>query len=265
MPFENEFEIKWETLSANSQFSTLNSQFHQGGGHGMNHDCSDGRANCPRYRMGGNVLKDLVWPRRCVICHKLVGPSADRLCPACAAAIPEPISGARRGAHYRRWVSAFWYEDLIRSSMLRFKFGGCRFYADWYGPWLARAVEERLGRDFDLLTFVAVSPLRRRRRGYDQSELLAKSVGKRLGMEPVSTLRKSNRTKPQSRTVSREARQRNIRGAFRVPRPEAVRGKRILLIDDVLTTGATVSEASRVLLEAGAKSVDVATLAATEK
>jgi ComF family protein len=213
----------------------------------------------------GNALKDLIWPRRCVICHKLVGPSADRLCPACAAAVPEPISGARRGAHYRRWVSAFWYEDKFRASMLRFKFGGCRFYAQYYGPWLARAVEERLGSDFDLLTFVAVSPLRRRRRGYDQAELLAKAAGTLLGMEPVSTLRKSNRTKPQSRTLSREARQRNIRGAFRVLCPEAVRGRRVLLIDDVLTTGATVSEASRVLLEAGAKSVDVATLAATEK
>ncbi|MBO4418842.1 MAG: ComF family protein [Oscillospiraceae bacterium] len=212
----------------------------------------------------GNALKDLIWPRRCVICHKLVGPSADRLCPACAAAVPEPVSGARRGAHYRRWVSALWYEEPFRASILRFKFNGCRFYADCYGPWLAKAVEARLGRDFDLLTYVAVSSLRRWRRGYDQSALLAKAAGEILGMAPVSTLRKRNRT-PQSKTIGHEDRQDNIRGAFQVRNPDAVRGKRVLLIDDVLTTGATVSEASRVLLEAGAKSVDVATLAATEK
>ena len=81
-------------------------------------------------------------------------------------------------------------------------------------------------------------------------------------MEPVCTLKKRSRVKPQSRTIGPEERQRNIRGAFRVMDPELVRGKRVLLIDDVLTTGATVSEASRMLLEAGAKSVDVATLAA---
>ena len=212
-----------------------------------------------------NAFKDLIWPRRCVICHKLVGPKADRLCPACAAAVPEPISGARRGTHYRRWASAFWYEDDFRASILRFKFGGCRFYAQFYGPWLANAVTQRLGGDFDLLTYVAVSPLRRWRRGYDQSELLARALGKTLGMEPVSTLRKRSRVRPQSRTVGPEERQSNVRGAFRVRDPAVVKGKRILLVDDVLTTGATVSEASRVLLEAGAKSVDVATLAVTVK
>ncbi len=215
--------------------------------------------------MGVNTLKDLVWPRRCVICHRLVGPGGKRLCPSCAAAIPEPISGTRRGSHYRRWVSAVWYEDNVRDSIRRFKFGGCRFYAQYFGPLLARAVEQHLGRDYDLLTFVAVSPLRRWRRGYDQSELLAQDAGKLLGMAPIPTLKKRNRCKPQSRTVSLEERQRNIRDAFRVRDPDAVRGKRILLIDDVLTSGATASEASRVLLEAGAKSVDVATLAATVK
>lgn len=212
-----------------------------------------------------NAFKDLIWPRRCVICHRPVGPAGDRLCPACAAAIPEPISGAKRGANYRRWVAAFWYEDDFRASILRFKFGGCSFYADYYGPWLARAVEQRLGRDFDLLTYVPVSPLRRRRRGYDQSRLLARAVGALLGMEPVSTLHKSSRHRPQSRTVDREERQSNIRGAFRIRDPEAVRGKRILLIDDVLTTGATVSEAGCVLLEVGAKTVDVAALAVTPR
>lgn len=210
-----------------------------------------------------DTIKDLIWPRRCVICHSFLDPGADRLCPACVAAIPEPISGARRGAHYRRWVAAFHYTDELRASILRFKFGGCRFYARYYGPWLARAAEERLGRDFDLLTYVAVSPLRRWRRGYDQSALLAQAVGETLGMTPLPTLRKRSRVRPQSRTVDRAERQSNVRGAFRVVNPEAVRGKRVLLIDDVLTTGATVSEASRVLLEAGAKSVDVAALAVT--
>ena len=216
-------------------------------------------------RAGMDNCKDLLWPRRCVICHKLVGPEKARICPACTAAIPEPFSGERRGTHYRRWVAALRYEGAFRASILRFKFHGCRFYADVYGPLLARAITQQLGQKFDLLTFVAVSPLRRWRRGYDQSQLLARAVGSCLGMEPISTLKKRNRHKPQSKTIDREERQRNIRGAFQIRDPAAVCGKRVLLIDDVLTTGATVSEASRVLLEAGAKSVCVAALAAASQ
>ena len=187
------------------------------------------------------------------------------MCPDCRAGLPEPFSGARRGSHYRRWASALWYEGRVRESFLRFKFGGCRFYADWYGPWLANAVTKLLGSDYDLMTYVPISRLRKRRRGYDQTLLLAEAAGKALGLTPVCTLKKRSRVKPQSRTLGPEERQRNIRGAFSIINPEILRGKRVLLIDDVLTTGATVSEASRVLLEAGAKSVDVATLAAAPK
>ena len=200
-----------------------------------------------------------------MLCHRILEPGAERLCPGCAASLPEPFSGARRGEHYKRWAAAQWYEDPFRASFLRFKFGGCRFYAQWYGPWLAEAVRKQLGTDYDLLTYIPISRLRRRKRGYDQTLLLARAAGAELGMSPVCTLRKKNLVKPQSRTIGPEERKRNIRGAFRVPEPELAAGKRILLIDDVLTTGATVSEAARVLLEAGAKSVDVAALAAAPK
>ncbi len=222
-------------------------------------------AHCAPLQKLLSGLKDLIWPRRCILCRSYMGPDGGRVCPACAASLPEPISGARRGSHYRRWTGALWYEDRVRESFLRFKFGGCRFYAESYGPWLANAVKKLLGTDYELMTYVPISRLRKRKRGYDQTLLLAEAAGKVLGMQPVYTLKKRSRVKPQSRTLGPEERQRNVRGAFRVPDPALVRGKRILLIDDVLTTGATVSEASRVLLEAGAKSVDVATLAVAPK
>ena len=209
----------------------------------------------------GAILRDLVFPRRCVFCHRLLERTEPRLCPACAAALGDPVSGTRRGAYYRRWAAALWYEGAVRESFHRYKFGGCRFYAKTYGPLLANAIEKQLGVHYDLMTYIPINALRRRRRGFDQTQLLAQEAGRVLGLSPVSTLKKRRR-RPQSQVVSAEERQRNIRGAFRVPNPALVQGKRILLIDDVLTTGATVSEASRVLLAAGAKSVDVATLAA---
>ena len=218
-----------------------------------------------KIRRAGAAVLEWIWPPRCILCHRILEPGADRLCPACRETLPEPFSGARRGSNYKRWAAALWYEDPFRASFLRFKFGGCRFYADSYGPWLANAVRQQLGTNYDLITYVPISRLRKRKRGYDQSFLLARETGKLLGQAPICTLKKRSFVKPQSRTLGLEERQRNIRGAFRVINAEAVQGKRILLIDDVLTTGSTVSEASRVLLKAGAKSVDVATLAAAPK
>ena len=208
------------------------------------------------------ALRGLFFPRKCVLCHCLLEPQEPRLCPRCAAAVPEPISGARRGSYYQRWVSALWYVDAVRSSFGRYKFGGCSFYAREYGPLLAKAIETRLGTDYGLLTFVPINGLRRRRRGYDQSQLLAEQAAARLGLQLCSTLKKRRR-KPQSKALNAAERRKNVQNAFWVWNPAAVQGKRVLLIDDVLTTGATVSEAARVLLAAGAKSVDVATLAVT--
>lgn len=208
-----------------------------------------------------NTLKALLYPPRCVICRRLLEDEAERLCPDCAGLAGEPISGARRGQHYSRWVSVFPYEDQVRSSILRYKFSGCRFYARTYGPLLARAIQKGLGTDWDLMTYVPLSPKRRRRRGYDQALLLARETGRVLGTPPVCTLKKQNRIKPQSSMGSAAAREANIRGAFSPTDPGLAAGKRVLLIDDILTTGATVSEASRVLKAAGAKEVYVATLA----
>ena len=210
-------------------------------------------------------LTDLIYPRRCMLCRRFLGPVEARVCPECLNSLPEPFSGSLRGGHYKRWAAALWYEEPLREAFLRYKFGGCRFYAEVFGPWLAEAARKQLDPGWELLTYVPISRLRLHKRGCDQTLLLAQAAGQVLGAEPVRTLKKRNLVAPQSRTLNPEERQRNIRGAFRILDPELVRGKRILLIDDVLTTGATVSEAARVLKEAGAREIQVAVLAAAPK
>ena len=209
----------------------------------------------------GEHIKGFIWPRRCILCHRILEAEAERLCPNCAASLPEPFSGARRGSHYRHWAAALWYEDPFRASFLRYKFGGCRFYAEVYGRWLAKAVQKQLGTDFDQMTYIPISRLRRRKRGYDQTLLLAQAAGKLLGIEPVCTLRKKNLVRPQSRLIGPEARQRNIRGAFRILDPELVRGRRVLLIDDVLTTGATLESCAHQLEHIPGITISAATAA----
>ena len=118
---------------------------------------------------------------------------------------------------------------------------------------------------FDVLTWVPVSRLRKFFRGYDQVELLANSVGQELEMIPVPLLKKIRNNRQQSRIKGEAERRANVLGAFGVTDAEAIRGKRILLLDDIVTTGATASECARVLLTAGAKEVYCAAVAAARK
>ncbi len=112
-----------------------------------------------------------------------------------------------------------------------------------------------------MISWVPLSAKRLRKRGYDQAKLLAVEAARNLDCVAVETLRKVRNTDAQSSINDDSARRANILGAYEVPDPEFVAGKRILLIDDVVTTGATLSECARVLRTFGAKEVVCASLA----
>ena len=149
--------------------------------------------------------------------------------------------------------------------MLRYKFCNARSYGHSYGRLLAMKLLREYPQGFDCLTWVPVSRLREFRRGYDQVELLAKAVGRELGISPVPLLKKVRHNRPQSGLHGAEKRRANVLGAYRVIAPAGVAGKRILLLDDILTTGSTAGECARVLLTAGAKEVHCAVIAAARK
>ena len=117
---------------------------------------------------------------------------------------------------------------------------------------------------FDLLTWVPISFWRRWTRGYDQVELLARAVGRELGMEPVRCLRKVRHNRPQAGISGEAQRRANVLGVYRVTRDADLRGKRVLLLDDIITTGATAGECARVLLTAGAREVHLGAIAAAQ-
>ena len=160
------------------------------------------------------------------------------------------------------WTAVWYYEGAVRRSLLRYKFHGARSYADCYGRMLAMKTQQNWPEGVDVLTWVPVSTLRKLRRGYDQVELLAEAVGSELGLTPVRVLKKIRHNKPQSGIVGQAQRKANVLGVYRVIAPELIRGKRILLLDDIVTTGATVGECARVLLTAGASEVYCGAVAA---
>ena len=127
-------------------------------------------------------LLDLLYPPKCVICRRLLARGERDICPDCFESLPnfegeKPQVGGAEGLS----VTLF-YEGAVRESFLRFKFSGRDFYADVYGTWMAGRILDELGRGFDGVCWVPVSKKRRRSRGYDQSELLARRVAKELSL-----------------------------------------------------------------------------------
>lgn len=207
-------------------------------------------------------ILNLLFPPKCILCGKLLENQETDLCRTCREEAPQCLGKHKNYSFLDSWAAIWYYEQNIRQSILRFKFRRARQYADAYGRLLAMRLLQLYPEGFDLLTWVPVSRMRRFKRGYDQVELLARAVGRELGMKPLKTLKKVRNNRPQSGITGQAQRRANVLGVYRVMHPDAVQGKRILLLDDIITTGATAGECARVLLTAGAKEVHCGVVAA---
>lgn len=210
--------------------------------------------------MNAAAFLDLFFPRKCPFCGR-VNPS-ELPCGECQERLPWLLGPA---AHSRvefieDAVSALGYQGAVRSAVLSMKFGKKLSRAKPLGVLTAQCVGDNYPQSFDLVSWPSLSAKRLRKRGFDQAQKLADEVAKSRGMTATRLFDKDERP-AQSGLTDPAARRANILGAYRLRDPEAVKGKTVLLIDDVLTTGATLSECARVLRTAGATAVYAATLA----
>lgn len=208
-------------------------------------------------------MLDLLYPPRCAMCHRLLEADDSAICPACENAIHRTAcGGARTGTQFSVCVSPLYYQDAVRDAVIHLKFHGMTSGIPLFGRWMADCVQEHLADCYDLITWTPVSRKRLRRRGYDQARLLAKAATQCLKKPLVSTLVKRVHTPAQSGISDPAQRAENVRDVYTVV-PDTVKGKRVLLIDDVITTGATLESAAAALRKAGAVSVVCCTLACT--
>ena len=126
---------------------------------------------------------------------------------------------------------------------------------------MAQCVRDHLKEEADGVTWAPLSRKRRRKRGFDQAELLARELGANLSLPVVSLLEKSRHTQPQSSLSDPSQRRANARGAYRLRPKGQVEGRRWLLVDDVVTSGSTLGECAYLLKQAGAEKVWCVTLA----
>ena len=229
------------------------------------------------------ALSSLFYPATCVVCSGAVD-RREYLCESCRQRAPriaapfcakcsEPFPGAitqtfscanceHRTLHFDSAVAAYRSRGLVRKLVHEFKYGHHRYLRYPLVAWLGETMNDpRLrGRRFDLIVPVPLHPARERERGFNQAALLAELLARRIALPVRPVLERIRYTTTQT-AYDRAERMENLRDAFRLRKNRDVRGLHVLLIDDVLTTGSTLSECARVLKKAGAVSVYAATAA----
>ncbi len=228
-------------------------------------------------------LVSLFYPPFCFLCHTAVDPG-ELLCHSCGGTAPrirapfcrtcsEPFDGAittsfscancgSRTLHFETAVSAYRSRGVVRRAVHELKYNGQLHLRHQVADWLEAALDDdRLhARKFDVLVPVPLHSARQRERGFNQAEMLARIVAERRSI-PCQPLLKRVRYTTTQTAFDRNERIKNLHDAFRLRNKADVRDLHVLLIDDVLTTGATLSECARVLRVAGAASVCAATAA----
>jgi ComF family protein len=217
----------------------------------------------------GRILRERRGHPFCSDCYSGIRFIAAPLCPVCG--IPYPAEESPDHAcgdcilnkrHIGAARSLGVYESVLLDAIYTFKYGGNLTLGERLGRLMADHdyPSFRIG-DYSLIVPVPLHPRRLRQRGFNQSVILAREIVKRCGIAmDFRALRRIVDTESQA-GLKKEERRSNIRKAFSIPDPERVRGKRILLVDDVYTTGSTLGECARILLKGGAESVGALTLA----
>jgi competence protein ComFC len=229
------------------------------------------------------AVTSLFYPALCAVCHAAVS-RGDYVCQDCldkaqrivapfCGKCSEPFSGAidneftcancaHRRLAFDAAVSAYRSRGVVRFVILQFKYNRQLHLRHPVAQWLQEAMDDARLRDrnFDCIVAVPLHPARFRERGFNQAELLAKILGQRKNLPLTPALERTRYTTTQT-AFDRTDRMENLRGAFRLRKRTNVRGLRVLLVDDILTTGSTLSECARILREAGAHSVYAVTAA----
>ena len=205
-------------------------------------------------------IMDFFFPRKCPFCGSVAG--KDLLCAACCKSLPD-CGEVKTGSGYGRVTAPLYYRGNVRQAILDYKFNRKLGGLQAFGSLMAQCAAEHYSGAFDAVTWVPISEKRLRRRGFDQSRYLAASLCVDWHVAPQETLRKVRDNPPQSGLHDQQERRANVLGVYAAVEPAEIAGKRFLLIDDIFTTGATLSECARVLKAAGAIDVVCLTLAIT--
>ncbi len=232
-----------------------------------------------------NGLVDLVYPRNCQLCEQpLAEEDRGAICGGCLARVKFieppccrqcalPFAGQPRetfqcsycqdlGFSFERAVAACRAEGVVRAAVLGFKYRRQMYFLPHLAEWLVGAAREWIAWDeVDAIVPVPLHPRKRREREFNQAELLTEYLGRVVGVPVVANAVRRVKDTPTQTRLDAEQRRRNLRGAFQVRRGDRIAGRRVVLVDDVFTTGVTLDSCARVLRQAGARGIIALTVA----
>ncbi len=214
--------------------------------------------------MKGELLR-LLFPPRCAFCNRFLQRGEMEICARCMGELRFlPPGQVKTPEFVDRCVGALAYEEKVRTAIHRLKFRGRQSVAKPLGRLLAHQIQTQLDEVFDFVTWVPTSAHNLRERGYDHAQLIAGQVARYLEIPLVQALKRSRQTQPMYGLNPAERRA-NVFDAFSIVKTASVLDARVLIVDDILTTGATFSECARTLREAGAEQVCAAAAAVAKK
>jgi len=210
---------------------------------------------------------DLLFPPKCPFCEGVLEQPRAPLCSKCQPILPwlDHKDAFRKVDFTAGCYSALEYRDRVRKAIHRYKFTPVRARGTALGALMAQCVRDHPEIRADVITWAPLSGKRRRKRGFDQAEELARQVGRELSLPLEALLVKQMDTRQQSSLKDDAQRRANVLGVYSLRPGADIRGRRVLLCDDVVTSGATLSACAKVLVEAGAEEVWCVTLAQAGK
>ncbi len=217
------------------------------------------------------MVQDMLFPRRCPVCHEIIVPTGPRICADCEQRlvfVTEPYcikcgKPVRRDEEeycreckgkdqdFTEGRAVFVYDEVMKKSIYRFKYGGRQEYAGFYAQEIEKCLGEKI-RKWDAQALIPI-PLHKSRqsgRGYNQAELIAKELQKITGIPVCGNFVKRVKRTVVQKNLNVFERENNLKKAFKIERND-VKLKSVILIDDIYTTGSTINAAARCLRQAG--------------
>lgn len=227
-------------------------------------------------RHAATLLRDIgeaLAPRRCLVCHKTLGSEEEHVCTSCFAELPFTRLEGREGNGVERifWAKLpirranallhYHHDDLARELAIDLKYRNNPDVGVVFGRIMAEDLADTdFFQDIDAIVPVPLSAERLRERGYNQSLMLAKGISEQTGLPIHDDAIVRTKDNPTQTGLSKSERDENVRGIFHLVRSEGIKGKHLLLVDDVVTTGATLISAGQTLAKAEGVSLSVMTL-----
>lgn len=211
-------------------------------------------------------LLNLLYPNKCPYCGKTIDNSLEA-CKDCYSNLPFIFEDKKLKVLDNKeilCISTFKYQTCVKKAIINYKFYSKVSFACAFSNSLHKCFKNKLGNlKFDVITAIPLSKKAKKKRGFNQAELIAKKLARKLNVKYSNILEKYKDNRPQH-NLNIEERKENVAGIYKIKKGIDIKNKKILLIDDIVTTGNTLKEASKIILNGGALDITCLTLAFTE-